>query len=249
MAIVGSTIAAALSAAAAPHTAHAIFGEEDFTLGAILTQEIAAVAKAGEEVTQLINTVQRLESLKQQGEALLSTAKGGGVSGVLNTLQGTLQLFRSIDGDIKYIGYELKSVDQQRAQVYQASLSGVPSTQFPDRYARWHEQLAEASQVAMRAQTNLDVIEQRNKVQQQILNDSEQTPGVVGQLQLVVRGLGVLHADLEALQRSLDTGMRVTSSMAAIQASTEDMRTEDANHMGENYTDRGPRVTAPNELP
>lgn len=233
----------------APRAQASLFGEENATLVAILTQELEEVAKAAEQVAELIQAVTKLTRMVQQGDTLLSKAADGSYADVLYDLKDALATYQSIDSDIKLIGYHLRKVDSEREQVYQDSYASTSSGDFNKHYMKWHEQLGEASAVAMRAQTNIETIEKRNKSIQTLQGDSQNTQGVVGQLQLVVRGIGVLHADLEALQRSLDTGMRVTSAMGAGKAAEAKLQDEDSTRMLKNYKYRGPKRVVPNKLP
>jgi len=236
--------------AATPSQVHAsLFGEENASLLAILAQEIEAVVKAAEQVAQLIAAVKQLTTLTEQGATLLSKATGGSAEDLLGELTSVASLSRAIDRDTKLIKFKLEDVDRQREDVYKSSLRDVDGTDFHKHYAKWHDEIAEASRIAMRAQTNIDTLESRTEVFKKVQSDSANTAGVVGQLQLVVRGIGVLHADLEALQRSLDTGMRVTSATAATQAASAALLEEESTRMLHGYNDHGRPATVPNELP
>jgi P-type conjugative transfer protein TrbJ len=234
----------------APRRAAAsIFGEESAILGGILNEEIAQLAQMVNTVQGIMHQIQQLKTMIAQGNTLLKGVSKGNLASLVQMLNWTSRVAKTIDNDIKFIGYKLGTVDQQREAVYQSSLRGVPPKQFRAKALKWNSALMESSNVAMRAQTNVAELQERAQVQQQVLMDSQSADGVVGQLQLVVRGLAVLHADLDGVQRTLDTGMRVTANMAAGQAAAGAMIEEEHVLSVENYTDPGPAVSVPHQLP
>jgi len=226
-----------------------LFGEENITLGAILAQEIAQLAEMVKTVEGIVEQVERLRSLVDQSKTLLKQVGSGNLSALLRVLQTARQLTAALDRDIRYVGYQLDRVDQQRNSVYQESLEHDDPSTFHDKALAWNGALMESARVAMRAQTNLAHLEGRTQTLADILSESRNADGVVGQLQLAVRALGVLHADLEGVQRSLDTGMRVTASIAATQAVTGVMVERQHALAAEHYTDPGPPVQIPHRLP
>jgi conjugal transfer/entry exclusion protein len=226
-----------------------LFGEENATLGAILSEEIAQLAEMVKTVEGIIEQVQKLKLLVDQGKAVLKQVGGGNLSALARWLQAASQLTAAVDKDIRYIGYKLDRVDRQRNVVYQESLDHEDPSTFHDKALVWNGALMESARVAMRAQTNLAQLEGRTQTLADILSESQSAEGVVGQLQLVARALGLLHADLEGVQRSLDTGMRVTANIAATQAATGVMVERQHELSKEHYTDPGPPVQIPHRLP
>lgn len=232
-----------------PTAAASIFGEENATLAAILGEDIAQLAEMAKTVAGIIQQIQQLKALVDQGKTVLKQVGSGNLNGLVRMLQTASSTSYALDRDIKYIGYKLAEVDQQRESVYQDSLRGSDPTQFRAKSLKWNSALMESSRVAMRAQTNVSELEGRSQALADVLSDSQAAEGVVGQLQLVIRALAVLHADLEGVQRSVDTGMRVTANVAATQAATGAMVEEQRVLGMENYTDPGPSVSVPSKLP
>jgi len=240
----------AASLALMPSRADAsLFGEENITLGAILAQEIAQLAEMVNTVEGIVEQVERLGALVEQSKTLLKQVGSGNLSALLRLQHTASELTATLERDIRYIGYALDRVDRQRDAVYQESLKHEDPSTFHDKALGWNGALMESARVAMRAQTNLAHLEGRTQTLTDILHESRGADGVVGQLQLVVRTLGVLHADLEGVQRSLDTGMRVTASIAATQAATGVMVDRQHALAEEHYTDPGPPVQIPHRLP
>lgn len=232
-----------------PRAAASIFGEENATLAAILGEDIAQLAEMVKTVQGIIQQIQQLKALVDQGKTVLKQVGSGNLNGLVRMLQTASRTSYALDRDIKYIGYKLAEVDQQRESVYQDSLRGSDPTQFRAKSLKWNSALMESSRVAMRAQTNVSDLEGRSQALADVLSDSQAAEGVVGQLQLVIRALAVLHTDLEGVQRSVDTGMRVTANVAATQAATGAMVEEQRVLGMENYTDPGPDVSVPSKLP
>jgi P-type conjugative transfer protein TrbJ len=229
--------------------AASLFGEENATLGAILGEDIAQLAEMVKTVQGIITQIEQLKALVAQGKTVLKQIGSGNLNGLVRMLQTASRTSYALDRDIKYIGYALSDVDQQRDSVYQESLRGSEPSEFRAKSLKWNSALMESSRVAMRAQTNLSELQGRSETLANVLSDSQGAEGVVGQLQLVIRALAVLHGDLEGVQRSLDTGMRVTANVAATQAATGAMVEEQRVLGMQNYTDPGPPVSVPTRLP
>lgn len=239
-----------LGSALAPQPAAAsLFGEENATLGAILGEDIAQLAEMVKTVQGIIQQIQQLKALVEQGKTVLKQAGKGNLNGLIGMLQTASRTSYALDRDIKYIGYALSEVDKQREDVYQESLRGADPNQFRAKSLKWNGALMESSRVAMRAQTNVSELQGRTETLATVLGDSQNTEGVVGQLQLVIRALAVLHADFEGVQRSLDTGMRVTANLAAGQAATGAMVEEQRVLGMKDYANPGPPVSVPTQLP
>lgn len=247
----GPLVAAMLVAGAAvpPKAAASIFGEENATLAAILGEDIAQLAEMVKTVQGIIQQIQQLKALVEQGKTVLKQVGSGNLSGLVNMLQTASRTSYALDRDIKYIGYALSDVDRQRESVYQESLRGSDPKQFRQKALKWNGALMESSRVAMRAQTNLSELEGRTQTLATVLSDSQAAEGVVGQLQLVIRALAVLHADLDGVQRSLDSGMRVTANLAAGQAAAGAMVEEQRVLSMEGFASPGPSVHVPSQLP
>jgi hypothetical protein len=154
-----------------------------------------------------------------------------------------------LDRDITGIGLKLELVDREVKEVYPKTFKDVPPEQLREKATKWNDALAESAEVAMRAQTNVSTLKERAEAQQALLERSSAAQGVVAQLQLVIESLAILHSDLEALQRTLDTGERVTANLAAGRAA-DFRRGEELRRLSlQNYTDTGPDVSVTDELP
>lgn len=238
-----------VGAVSPPSAAASIFGEENATLAAILAEDIAQLAEMVKTVQGIIQQVQQLKAIVEQGKTVLRQVGSGNLSGLINTLQIASRTSYALDRDIKYIGYQLSDVDRQRESVYQESLRGSDPNQFRQKALKWNGALMESSRVAMRAQTNVSELEGRTQTLATVLSDSQSAEGVVGQLQLVLRALAVIHADLEGVQRTLDSGMRVTANLAAGQAAEGAMVEEQRVLSMDGFASPGPSVAVPSKLP
>lgn len=239
-----------LSVATVPSRADAsIFGEENAVLGAILAENIKELAEAAKTVQGIATQIEQLRVMIRQSETMLKQVGSGNLVGLRRLLETASRAKGLIDRDIKFISYKLGSVDREREAVYQDSLRGADPSTFRAKSLTWNGALMESSRVAMRAQTNVSELEGRTQTVTDILQDSQGAQGIVGQLQLVVQSLAVLHADLAGIQRSLDTGMRVTANVAAQQAASAAMVEEQRVLSMDNYTDPGPAVPVSRQLP
>ena len=249
LAIVGTTIY--------PNTAKAsLFGEENVSLLAILAQLVQQVQNAIKTVEGVFQTVDQVTQVANQGSIMLHRITQidslHDVLGVLSWARSAISTLQRLDRDITKLGYQFDRIDTQFREVFptEESLESVPSADFPKRAKSWNTALRESSMVAMRAQTSVESLQERADAQKRILDESKAADGVVAQLQAVVSGLALLHADLGAIETNLAAGLRVTSVMAGGQASQQAMVEEDHRRMMDGYTDEeapaGPVLT---ELP
>jgi conjugal transfer/entry exclusion protein len=226
-----------------------IFGEENATLGAILGEDIAQLAEMIKTVAGIAAQIEQLKAIVQQGgQVLHGVSNPQGVLNLLNYAQNTLATLNRIDSDAKMLRYKLDGIDQDRKEVF-PEMSSVPSSDVQQKAHNWNAALQESSKIAMRAQTSVQSLQQRMDGVTKLQNDSDAADGVVGQLQIVVRMLAVLHTDLAATELNIAAGQRVTASMAGIQAAEADRIEENNKRMLDNYTSRGATPRLLLELP
>jgi hypothetical protein len=225
-----------------------VFGEETAVLSAILKQDMAIFAKSIQTVTQLVQSVQRLKNLVERADRMLAQADPTSLQGVRRLISDTTSMHRAIESDIKYVGYQYDKISSQADKLYRNDYRGMPPEQLRQQGRQWNGALLESAKVAMRTQGNIESLQARATAQADLLTDSQSTEGVVGQLQIVVRNLALIHRDLEAIGRTLDTGLRVTASMAAKESSGEALMKEELRTSMDGYTDPGPAVAIPNNL-
>lgn len=226
-----------------------IFGEENATLGAILSQNIAQVARLSRTVEGVFKQIQRLDRMVTQGETVLRRTKDPqGVLRLLNYTQSSTRAVNRIGADAKRIGYRLELIDKEREEVF-GKVDDVPANKMREKARGWNDTLKESSSAAMKAQSTVGTLEARGESSRHILEQSESGTGVVEQLQSVVRALNLLHADLAALETNLAAGQRVTATMASVDAAEEDRSAETSKRLLENYTERGAPSQVLQELP
>jgi P-type conjugative transfer protein TrbJ len=223
-----------------PTTTHAgIFGEDTAVLSAILSQNIAQLAQMVQTVSNLQMQIRQLTTVIQQGSTMLQTVKDPqSVLRLLRLTQSMLRKEGAIERDINLLHFKMKQIHDDQEDVF-PSMDRVPSSEFQAKARKWNSALKESSSVAMRAQTSVESLESRLDHATQLQQDSEAAEGVVGQLQLVVKALALLHTDLSAIEQNLAYGERVTATMAGVQAAEEDRASEDSRRMLQNYTARG----------
>jgi P-type conjugative transfer protein TrbJ len=234
----------------APSSGHAsIFGEDTAVLSAILSQNIAQLAQMVQTVSNLYSQIRQLTTMIEQSDTMLRTVKDPtDVLRVLRYSQALLRKEGAIERNVRLLEYKLKVVDDDRAKVF-PDMESVPTHEFQAKAQTWNDALKESSMVAMRAQTSVDTVEERLDQVTKLQHDSEGAEGIVGQLQIVVKELAVLHTDLTAIEQNLAYGERVTATMAGVQAAEEDRATEESRRMLKNYTSRGPTPRRLEELP
>src|SRR5262245_48207625 len=89
-----------------PRAAASIFGEENATLAAILGEDIAQLAEMVKTVQGIIQQIQQLKALVDQGKTVLKQVGSGNLSGLVRMLQTASRTSYALDRDIKYIGYK-----------------------------------------------------------------------------------------------------------------------------------------------
>jgi P-type conjugative transfer protein TrbJ len=209
-----------------------LFGGDVAVLAAILEQTIT-------QVSQFATQIDQLQAQIRLTHTLLHGIERGDVLSLLQFLrQATLTLSSLVRG-VNAIGYRMKAIDLEYNAVYGQSVRGTPPSEFNGMHARWQSEILGSTQVAMRAQTNLESLEDHAKATKKLVDSSTKADGVVAQLQIVVQMLALLDQDLLSLQRTLDTGSRVVASVAASGASEKQLVQERKRLNLENYTDRG----------
>ena len=225
----------------APPSACALFGEEAL-LSAILGRNIATYVQIVKVMSNTMRQVQQLSTM-------LERVKEGDVLGTVNLVKRNAMLTDRLVRNISDIGLKLDLVDREVKKVYPKTFKDVPPEEFHEKATKWNDELAASAELAMSAQTNVSTLKERAEAQQAVLQRSSSAQGVVAQLQLVIESLAILHSDLEALQRTLDTGERVTSNLAAGKAADFRLVEEQRRLSLQNYTDTGPDVSVSDELP
>jgi conjugal transfer/entry exclusion protein len=156
-------------------------------------------------------------------------------------LRHTQALLRKKDGierNVRLLHYKLEQIDKDREEVF-PELEHMPTHEFQGRAKKWNAALKESSTVAMRAQTSVAGLQERLEISTKLQRDSEAAEGIVGQLQLIVKSLALLHTDLSGIEQNLAYGQRVTATMAGVQSAEEERMTEEGSRMLNNYRYRG----------
>jgi conjugal transfer/entry exclusion protein len=232
-----------------PKAAASIFGEENATLAAILGEDIAQLAEMVKTVASLGQQIARLESIIAQGETVLrSAADIQGLDDLIAFTRHTQSLVRRFDSDVRLLQYKLDKIDRAREKIF-PDLEDVPSEELPAKARTWNAALKESSKVAMRAQTSVETLQARMDRMENLLRTTDTSTGVVETLQTIVRALGVLHADLAAIEANIATGQRVTATMAGIEAAEAERSDVMHTRMMDGYTNRGAPANPLKELP
>lgn len=233
-----------------PSTARAsIFGEESAILSAILGEDIAQVAQMVQTVANLYTQIRQLTTMIQQGATVLQNFKSPeDIQQLLGFAQSLLAKGGTIERNIRLLHFKLNAIDQDRHDVF-PEMRDVSTDEFQARAQTWNAALKESSMVAMRAQTSVDTLQARLEHAQKLQQDSEAAEGVVGQLQIVVKSLALLHTDLASIEANLAYGQRVTATWAGVQSAEEDRAAEESRRMLENYTSRGGTPRKLSKLP
>jgi len=225
-----------------------LFGEENASLLAILAQLIQQVQNAVKTVEGVRNTVDQVTKTAQQGATMLQRLQDidslQDVLGLLSWAKGAIYTLQRLDRGVTKLGYHIDRIDEEFRELFptEQSLDEVPSSDFPKKAQEWNTALRESSTVAMRAQTSVESLQARADTQQQILEKSNSAQGIVAQLQAVVAGLALLHADLGAIETNLAAGLRVSAVIAGGQATQQAMVDEDNRRMMDGYTDDEPTL-------
>lgn len=226
-----------------------IFGEETLVLGAILKEEIAQVAQMVQTVMNLETQVRQLTTVINQGDILLSTFKSPqGMLASLRYAQNMLRREATLQQNMRHLKFRLETIDKERQEVF-PEMGAVKTEDIPKKARAWNAALKESSEAAMRAQTSVDSIQKRLDYSNELQQHSDETRGVVGQLQLVNKSLGLLHTDLAAIESNLAHGQRVTATMAGVQAAETERAEEEKRRLMENYTEVGPPPRVLERLP
>jgi len=226
-----------------------IFGEESAILSAILGEDIVQVAHMAETVANLYTQIRQLERIFDQGTTLLQNFKNP--RDILEFIRFARTLLAQgglIERNIRLLHFKLMSIDEDRKKVF-PELTDVPTDEFKAKARTWNAALQESSMVAMRAQTSVASLQARLDYAKKLQEDSESAEGVVGQLQIMTKMLGLLHADLTALEVNLVYGQRVTATWGGVQSAEQERSAEENQRMLQNYTSRGAQPRKLTALP
>ena len=205
-----------------------------------------------ESVTTVSNLVNMLQVLQQQLAAtkqLLSKLDPSSYDALRSTLHSNELSFGQLSQGVNSIGHTLASVNSQFRTVYKRDYSDVPLADFDSNYARWHDEILSAAEIAARSHTTLATLERNTDAAAAILRNSASAEGVVAQLQATNQMLGVIQSQNNALLQSLATTGRVLSSAAGSQAADAQLSREKKKRSLENYRDRGDDVPPMTKLP
>jgi conjugal transfer/entry exclusion protein len=115
--------------------------------------------------------------------------------------------------------------------------------------SQWNQEIRGASQIAARQQTTLSTLDDHANQTAAVLQQSQTATGVVAQLQLVAQLIGITNAQLILINQTLATTGRVLTDMAAAGASERQLSVAKKQDNLSHYTDKGPAVPVPTELP
>ena len=239
---------------APPKVAEAsIFGEENATLGAILGESIAQLAEMAKTVAGITAQIQQLQMIFSQGETMIEQgdtvlrglADPDGIQRMLRYAERTLRL---AGRSARFLKHNIDTIEGEYEKIF-PEMEDVPTPEFTDKARAWNAALKESAEVAMQAQTSVATLKQRMDRMEQLLTATDSASGVVEQLQLVVRGIGVLHTDLMEIESNIAFGQRVTAAMGAVEAVEAERSTAVHKRMIEGYTERGAPARALKELP
>jgi P-type conjugative transfer protein TrbJ len=252
----GTALALALSASvllSPPKAEASIFGEENATLGAILGESIAQLAEMAKTVAGITAQIQQLQQIYTQGQTMIE--QGDTVLRGVTDPDGIVRLLRYAEQTLRLAGrsasllkHNIDTIEREYEKVF-PDMEDVPTQEFQQKAKTWNAALKESSAIAMQAQTSVATLKQRMERMEQLLNSTDTATGVVEQLQLVVRALGVLHTDLMEIESNIAFGQRVTAAMGAVEAAEAERSAEMHKRMIEGYTERGAPARALKELP
>lgn len=233
--------------------AASIFGEENATLAAILGESIAQLAEMAKTVAGITAQIQQLQMIFNQGETMISQGETvlrgiGDPDGILKLLNYTQRTLRLAGRTTRFLKYNIDTIEREYEKVF-PDLEEVPTPEFRQKARTWNTALKESSAAAMQAQTSVETLKTRMDRMEQLLHATDDASGVVELLQLVVRGIGVLHTDLMEIESNIAFGQRVTATMAGIEAAEAERSEVVHKRMMEGYTDRGAPAKVLTELP
>lgn len=256
----GKALAAALSAVlvvvqplSPPKASASIFGEENATLGAILGESIAQLAEMAKTVAGITAQIQQLQMIFSQGETMITQGETvlrgiGDPDGIVQLLRYAERTLRLAGRTTRFLKYNIDTIEREYEKVF-PELEDVPTPEFRQKARTWNAALKESSARAMQAQTSVATLQQRMDRMEQLLTATDSASGVVEQLQLVVRGIGVLHTDLMEIESNIAFGQRVTAALGAVEAAEAERADAVQTRMLEGYTNPGKPARVLEDLP
>jgi len=226
-----------------PRSARAdLYGGDIPILTGILTEATSTVS----------NLVNMLSVLRQQLAAtneMLSKLDPASYESMASLVRSNQLSYEQLTNGVNSIGFTLGNVNTQFRSVYRSDFSKTPLSEFDSNYARWHDEVLASSEVAARSQSALATLQKNNDAAAAILRNSQNSEGIVGQLQAVNQMLGVIESQNNTLIQSLATTGRVLAAASGSQASEAHLAREKKKRNLSNYRERGDDVPPMTKLP
>lgn len=190
------------------------------------------IMSAQNQATQIAQQVQQINGLLR-GNALseqgLKQLGLGNYTGVVSKLNAQYADLNKILAASKSLTSSVSQVQGQFKQLYPnfQNMKGQSPDQMYSQFGKWSDQLQNANQAAMQAQSTINNIKDRNSQISSILNESAGGAGAsqVAQLQSSNQMLGVLAQQMNDLHSVMAASSRsATEAQATAQAEKDAMR-------------------------
>lgn len=210
-------------------------------LAGILAEAFAEVSNLSSMVTQVVEQVRLLKTL-------ISGLDSRSFAAVTEVLRDAERTQAALTTGIQSMSYSLQRIDDEFGALYPSD----PRPSLEQRtvyYARWNQEVLAASHVAARQQSLIEKLGDRANEARDLVVQSQNAAGEIGQLQLVVQMLSIMHAQLLTIDQTLATTGRVLTDMSATSASASQLSLAKKADSLSNYTSRGDPVRVPIRLP
>lgn len=213
-------------------------------LAGILVQAIMEVSNLASMLTQIINEVQMMTTM-------LKAIESGSFPALMQFIGAARSSYDTLTAGVRSMTYSLGRIDAEYQQLFPSAppSAGTTVAQHTQQYQAWHAEIVGAAQIAARQQSDLSTLDSHAQQTQSILQQSQGTDGIVGQLQLITQMIGITNAQLVLINQTLSTTGRVLTDMAAASASNQQLSLAKKGDNRAGYTDKGPPVAVPHTLP
>lgn len=207
---------------------------------------VVDVTGIGQLALQFIQTVAQVAAMKQQVDELRRMARQldpSAYRGIQSLLNGNELSYQALTRDVSTLGYTLDRVNTRFRQMFpdEQALRNMRPQEHEAAAREMNAELHSAALVAYRAQSTLSTIEANNVEAKNILSRSESNSSQVAQLQSALQMLALVHQNLVSITRTLSTGSRITSNLAARAVTERRIERERRRRLLEDYATPAPR--------
>jgi P-type conjugative transfer protein TrbJ len=207
------------------------------------------LAEAFSEVSNLSSMVEQVVEQVRLMRTMISGLDASSFAALTELLREAETTHDTLTAGIRSMSYSLGRIDSEFRELFPSDPHAATFDEHAAYYSRWNQEVLAAAQIASRQQTVIGKLGDSAAKAREIAQQSQNAPGEVAQLQLIVQMLSILHTQLLTLNQTLATTGRVLTDIGAGSASASQLSQAKRQTSLSNYTSRGDPVRVPSRMP